>query len=62
MSWSEQDEQDEYERHREAQAYEERRAEADQMHAYYEHYWSLDGWIDRLHDEILKRYGKGKAV
>lgn len=28
-----------------------------EMEKYYEHYFSIDGWIDRMYDELIKSYG-----
>lgn len=61
MAWgigSEDIEREEYERRCEERIYEERREEDAQLEAYYEYYFSPDGWIDRLYDTFVKEYGK----
>jgi hypothetical protein len=57
MSYSEEAERAAYERRYEEQAYEERRREDVELQNYYEHFFSLDGWIDRMYDEFMKKYG-----
>lgn len=54
----EEEEREEYERYCEVRAYEERRREDDELQKYYVHYFSFDGWIDRMCDEFMKEHGQ----
>lgn len=65
MTWTGYPEEDpevlrEHQEYEERQAYEERRQEDAELEAYYEHYFSLDGWIDRMYDEFMAKYGDKK--
>jgi len=65
MTWTGYPEEDpellrERQEYEEREAYEERRRQDEEEQAYYEHYFSLDGWIDRMYDEFIKMYGDKK--
>lgn len=41
----------------EERAYFERRQEDDQVQQHWVHFFSLDGWIDRLYDAFIREHG-----